>query len=158
MSRYQRYLCRLIELSEKEIYRNRRDIAIRDLAVMYNRIFLRTRRLFENVYRRDLVSAFRVLMESGKVEIAASSATHAYLPALIAEPTAVKAQLGLAVSHFRKHFGKTPAGIWLPECGFSPKMDGLLKEAGLGYFFLESHGLLSNDPGSRRDRPRKIRY
>src|SRR4030067_1266476 len=151
MSRYQRYLCKLIELSEKEIYRNRKHIRVRDLASMYHRRFLRTRHLFENVYRRDLLSAFRELMESGRVEIATSSATHAYLPALMTEPAAVKAQIQLAVAHFRKFFGRKPPGIWLPECGFSPDMDSLLKEAGLGYFFLESHGVLNSALGSRKN-------
>jgi 1,4-alpha-glucan branching enzyme len=151
MSRYQRYLCRLIELSEKEIYRNRKDIRLRDLAHMYHKRFIRTRHLFEHVYRRDLISAFRGLMESGRIEIATCSATHAYLPALMTEPAAVKAQIQLAVAHFRKFFGKKPPGIWLPECGFSPDMDSLLKEAGLGYFFLESHGVLNSAPGSRKN-------
>ena len=151
MNRYQKYLCKLIELSEKEIYRNRKDSRLKDLANMYQRRFLRTRHLFENVYRRDLVSAFRGLMESGRVEIATSSATHAYLPALMTGTAAVKVQIQLAVAHFRKFFGKKPSGIWLPECGFSPEMDSLLKAAGLGYFFLESHGVLNNTPGSRKN-------
>ena len=151
MSRYQIYLCKLIELSEKEIHRNRKDIRVRELAHMYHRRFLRTKHLFENVYRRDLISAFRELMGSGRLEIATSSATHAYLPALMTEPAAVKAQIQLAVAHFRKFFGRKPQGIWLPECGFSPDMDSLLREAGLGYFFLESHGVLNSAPGSRKN-------
>lgn len=151
MNRYQQYLCRLIELSGKEIYRNRKDIRFRDLAKMYHRRFLRIRHLFENVYRRDLISAFRRLMESGSVEIAASSATHAYLPALMTEPAAVKAQIQLAAAHFKKFFGRKPSGIWLPECGFTPEMDTLLKDAGLGYFFLESHGVLNNSSGDRKN-------
>jgi len=151
MNRYQRYLHKLIELSEKEIRRNRKDIRFRDLAKMYHRRFLKIRHLFENVYRRDLIAAFRGLMESGRVEIAASSATHAYLPALMSEPTSVKAQLQLAVAHFKKIFATRPSGIWLPECGFSSEMDRLLKGAGLGYFFLESHGVLNTIPKSRKN-------
>ena len=151
MDRYQRYLGRLIELSRKEIYRNRKNTRFSDLAKMYHRRFLRTRRLFENVYRKDLISAFRRLMESGRIEIATSSATHAYLPALITEPRAVKAQLQLAVAHFEKFFGSRPAGIWLPECGFTPEMDDLLKDAGLGYFFLESHGVLNSSLKSKKN-------
>ncbi len=144
MSRYQKYIYRLIELSEKEISRNKKDIRFRDLSEMYRRRFLRTRRLFEDVYRKDLISAFRGLMESGSVEIAASSATHAYLPALMIEPVAVKAQMRLAVEHFKKFFGRKPSGIWLPECGFTAGMDSMLKDAGLGYFFLESRGVLNS--------------
>jgi 1,4-alpha-glucan branching enzyme len=151
MNRYQRYLGGLIELSRKEIYRNRKNIRLNDLAKMYHKRFLRTRHLFENIYGKDLISAFRRLMESGRIEIATSSATHAYLPALMTEPGAVKAQLQLAVAHFKKFFAIEPAGIWLPECGFTPEMDVLLKDAGLGYFFLESHGVLNSSPKSKKN-------
>jgi len=151
MSRYQRYLDGLVELSRKEIYRNRKDIRLSDLAKMYHKRFLRTRRLFENAYGKDLVSAFKRLRESGRIEIVTSSATHAYLPALMTEPGAVKVQLQLAVAHFEKFFSVRPAGIWLPECGFTPEMDVLLKGAGLGYFFLESHGVLDSSLKSRKN-------
>jgi 1,4-alpha-glucan branching enzyme len=67
------------------------------------------------------------------------------------EPTAAKAQIQLAVAHFKKFFGRKPAGIWLPECGFTAKMDRLLKNTGLGYFFLESHGVLNDSPDSRKN-------
>jgi 1,4-alpha-glucan branching enzyme len=118
---------------------------------MYRKRFLRIRHLFENVYRRDLISALRGLMEAGKIEIATSSATHAYLPALMSEPAAVKAQIQLAVEHYKKFFARKPSGIWLPECGFTPEMDNLLKDAGLGYFFLESHGVVDRSPGSEKN-------
>ena len=151
MSRYQRYLSALIELSGREIYRNRKDIKFRELATMYRKRFLKTRQLFENVYRRDLITPFSKLMESGKIEIAMCSATHAYLPALMPEPIAAKTQIQLAVKHYKKFFGKKPRGLWLPECGFTPAMDILLKDAGLGYFFLESHGVVNSSPGCRKN-------
>jgi len=151
MNRYQQYLSKLIELSEREIYRNRKDIRFQYLAKMYHRRFLRIRHLFENIYKKDLISAFRRLMESDSIEIITSSATHAYLPALMTEPGAAKPQVQLAVAHFKKFFGRKPSGIWLPECGFTPDMDTLLKDAGLGYFFLESHGVLNSTSGDRKN-------
>jgi 1,4-alpha-glucan branching enzyme len=151
MNRYQRYLSALIELSGREIYRNRKDSRFRNVAAMYRKRFLKTKHLFENVYRRDLIAAFRKLMESGRVEIATCSATHAYLPALMPEPTSAEVQIQLAVAHYKKFFGKKPPGIWLPECGFTPAMDLLLKDADLGYFFLESHGVVNSSPGSRKN-------
>ncbi|MDH4232851.1 MAG: DUF1957 domain-containing protein [Nitrospirota bacterium] len=151
MNRYQRYLSALIELSRREIYRNRKDIRFREIAAMYRKRFLKTKHLFENVYRKDLITAFRKLMESGNIEIATCSATHAYLPALMTEPAATEAQIRLAMDNYKKFFEKKPPGIWLPECGFTPAMDILLKDAGLGYFFLESHGVVNSSPGSRKN-------
>jgi 1,4-alpha-glucan branching enzyme len=151
MSRYQRYLSGLIELSGREIYRNRKDARFREIATIYRKRFLKTKHLFEDVYRKDLITAFRKLMESGNIEIATCSATHAYLPALMAESVAAEVQIQLAVSHYKKFFKKSPPGIWLPECGFTPAMDTLLKDAGLGYFFLESHGVVNTSAGSRKN-------
>ncbi|MEW6107772.1 MAG: 1,4-alpha-glucan branching protein domain-containing protein [Nitrospirota bacterium] len=147
--RYQGYLNNLIELSEKEIFRTHGDIRLQPVARMYNERFLMIRHLFENTYRKDLTSEFGSLMDSGNIEIITSAATHAYLPALMIVPDAVKAQILLASEHYRHAFGKIPDGIWLPECGFSPGIDRFVNEAGIDFFFLESHGILNSIPKSR---------
>jgi len=148
-TRYLRYLERLIELSEKELFRTRKDSSFHPLAKMYHDKFLRIKQLYDNSYKKDLTSAFWALMDSGKAEIITCAATHAYLPALMIEPSAVKAQINLAAEHFRSAFGKKPNGMWLPECGFAPGIDQFIKGAGIDFFFLESHGLLNSVPKSR---------
>lgn len=146
MRRYQRHLNNLIELSEKEIFRTKGHLTLEPLARMYHRKFSETKHFFENTYRKDLTSAFGSLMNSGKVEIITSSATHGYLPALMTEPMAVKAQIRLAADYFKARFGRNPGGMWLPECGYMPGFDTLLSEAGADFFFLESHGILNHKP------------
>ncbi len=147
--RYEQYLDSLIELAEKEVFRNRRHAVMKSLATMYLRRFTRIRHLFLEVYRRDLVSAFNALRGSGKIELIASTATHAYLPALITVPLAVEAQIQLGVENHNKTFGTKPEGMWLPECGFVPDLDVMLGRRNVKYFFLESHGLLNSTPASR---------
>ena len=39
--------------------------------------------------------------------------------------------------------------MWLPECGYMPGHDEILKEHGLQYFFLDTHGLLFAEPRPR---------
>lgn len=149
MERYRKYLAGLIELSEKEIFRTRSDRGLGPVAKMYHKRFLKTRHLFEDVYRGDLTAAFGSLSGSGRIELITSAATHAYLPALMTEPLAVRAQILMGTDYFKKTFGRDPAGMWLPECGFTPGLDPYLKEAGINYFFLESHGLLNSIPRPR---------
>lgn len=149
VSRYAKYLDSLIDLAEKEVCRNRRHAAIRPLAAMYLRRFLRIRHLFDKVYRRDLVSAFGALAGTGKIELITSTATHAFLPALITTPPAAEAQVQLGIDHHCRTFGKEPEGMWLPECGFVPALDAILGKSGIKYFFLESHGLLNSSPASK---------
>ncbi len=149
MERYKNHIGQLIELTEKEIFRTRKDSAFRPLAKMYHEKFLKIKYLFDIVYRKDLTAAFSSLQGSGKIEIITSAATHAYLPALMNEPRAVRAQLALASEHSGKFFGKKTSGIWLPECGFAPGIDAFVKDAGFSFFFLESHGVLNSIPKSR---------
>ncbi len=147
--RYELYLNSLIDLAEKEVFRNRRRAAIKPLAAMYLRRFLRIRYLFQEVYRRDLISALGSLRDSGRIELIASTATHAFLPALITVPAAAEAQIQLGIEHHRRTFGSRPQGMWLPECGFVPELDSMLGKRKVKYIFLESHGLLNSTPASR---------
>ena len=49
-------------------------------------------------------------------------------------PQAVRAQIMVAKENHIKNFGKAPAGIWLPECGYYNGADDLLAEAGIKFF------------------------
>jgi 1,4-alpha-glucan branching enzyme len=131
----------LCELSEKEVERTRHLKPFHDTARMYRDRFHAARKDYLHHWRMDLVHAFRRLQDHGSLEIITSGATHGYLPLLRVNPQAVRAQILVAVRHYRETFGRAPRGIWLPECGFYPGLDGLLKEAGLRYFFVDTHGI-----------------
>jgi 1,4-alpha-glucan branching enzyme len=146
MERFGRYLDGLIDLSEKEVFRVRRDKDFGPLSKMYLKRFVHIRRLYEDVYRKDLIEGFRRLADSGRIRIITCAATHAYLPALMPVPAAAEAQVRVGVDYYRKIFGQPPEGIWLPECGFAPALDKILQMNGLEYFFLDSHGLLNSMP------------
>ncbi|MFV1950464.1 MAG: glycoside hydrolase family 57 protein [Nitrospinota bacterium] len=145
-SRYIRHLDRLIELAEKEIDRTMYKRELHRLALMYHRRFLEARELFVNKYKKDLISAFKKFQNLKKLEILTSCATHGYLPLLGIHPSAVRTQIKIAVDHYKKTFGIKPAGMWLPECGFYPGIDEVLREAGIRYFFLDTHGISNGDP------------
>jgi len=147
--RYLRYINNLIELSEKELLRNRGDISFEPLARMYNDRFKRVKFLYEESCKKDLTAAFRRLRETGKVEIITTAATHSYLPVLSMYPQAVRAQIRVAKANHIKNFGEAPAGIWLPECGYYNGADNLLEEAGIKFFFMDTHGILNGTPTPR---------
>ncbi|MCX5711147.1 MAG: DUF1957 domain-containing protein, partial [Candidatus Omnitrophica bacterium] len=72
--------------------------------------------------------------------------THGYFPLMDVCRASVRAQVKVAVQHYESVFGKKPRGIWLPECGYHPGHDEILKEAGIKYFFTDSHGILHGTP------------
>ncbi len=149
ISRYERHLNRLIELASKEVHRTASQPEFHRLATMYLERFLQTRHAFTQEYGRDLVSAFGHIQDLGKLEIITCGATHGFLPLLNVVPSAVRAQVRVAVAHYEETFGRPPHGIWLPECGYYPGLDEVLRDAGLQFFFTESHGLLYADPRPR---------
>jgi 1,4-alpha-glucan branching enzyme len=157
MDRFQRYLDSRIDLAEKEIFRTRNEPRLTPLARMYHERFLAARHVFEVTYGRDFIRPFRALDRSGKVELVTSAATHAYLPLHMSEPSTMRTQIGLGARSFQRHFGKKPSGIWLPECGYAPGLDAFVAEAGIRYFFLESHGLLNAAPKPAKSIYRPVR-
>ncbi len=144
-ARYMKHINQLIELSHKEIERTTWQKQFQNLAIMYLNHFCRSRDTFEK-YNRNLVSAFKNFQDAGKLEIITCGATHGYFPLMDVCRDSVKAQLRTAVSHYEKHLGRKPRGIWLPECGYYPGQDEMLREVGLKFFFTDSHGVLHGTP------------
>jgi len=147
--RFQRRLEELIELSEKEVVRHRYDPAGTEVAQFYRDRFVRLREYYLRGCGRDVAGAFGRLQEKGFVEIVVCPATHGYLPLLRHEPSAVRAQVTVAMEHYRKRFGRDPQGMWLPECAYYPGLDEVLADAGIRYFFLETHGILEGSTRAR---------
>ena len=115
--------------------------------------FRRLRVLFESE-DRDLPGAFSVLEDCGRIEIATSAATHAYLP-LLARDESIHLQLAAACGEHRRLFGREPAGVWIPECAYRPRglwapegapgprvragIEEYLAQHGLQFFFTDAH-------------------
>ena len=149
MTRYALRLEKLCELADKEVHRTRGDPTFHPLALYYQAEFRELAGLFNDRYHRDLVSAFRRLEDAGRLELLTCGATHGFLPLMQMYPEAVRAQVAVAVAHHRRHFGRDPAGIWLPECGYFPGLDRYLAEQNIRYFFVDTHGVTDATPRPR---------
>jgi 1,4-alpha-glucan branching enzyme len=147
--RYTRHLENLFELAGKELARTKKeDPAFVEAAQMYVDNLGASLDLWNNRYKRNLIKAFGELQEEGVLEIITCGATHGFLP-LISTPESRRAQVQIAVANYRKHFGRQPRGIWLPECAYEPGIEDLLKEAGIEYFIGDTHAILYGDPRPR---------
>jgi 1,4-alpha-glucan branching enzyme len=144
--RYLNHLDKLIELSYKEMERTRFEPRFNALAHMYNQRFLEARGLFEGKYRRNLALAFRRFQDLGKLEIMTCAGTHCFLPLQEVYKPLVQAQVRVATAQYEKVFGRRPRGIWLPECGYQPGDDNILKDEGIRFFIVDTHGILHGTP------------
>ena len=129
----------------------------------------------------NLVARFRRLEEQGAIEIITCGATHGYLP-LLSSDAAAEEQIRVAVATHRRHFGRAPRGMWLPECAYRPAgpwpseaidrlqsldrtrhervgLETLLGRHGIDYFFVDTHLVSGGRPlGVYADRFEALRH
>ncbi|MBL7999283.1 MAG: DUF1957 domain-containing protein, partial [Candidatus Kapabacteria bacterium] len=111
---------------------------------------------FTTTYKRSIIGALRELQDSGDIEIMTCGATHGYF-ALLGNDASIRLQLKAAAENYKKHFGRSPRGVWLPECAYRPAypwktylpvphlqkpiprpgVEQLVHEAGLEYFVVD---------------------
>lgn len=144
--KYINYLENLIELSEKEIKRTTFNEKMNNLSKYYYERYSDDLKLFRDEFKCDLISQFKHFQDIGVLEIITCGATHGYFPILYVNEKTVRAQIAVGVQTYERYFGKKPRGIWLPECGYVPEADKYLREFGVDYAIVESHGVLYANP------------
>ena len=144
--KYINYLENLIELSDKEIKRTTFNEKMNNLSKYYYERYSEDLRLFRDEFKCDLISQFKHFQDIGVLEIITCGATHGYFPILYVNEKTVRAQIAVGVQTYERYFGKKPRGIWLPECGYVPEADKYLREFGVDYAIVESHGVLYANP------------
>lgn len=140
-SRYLNYINNRLELAEKEIIRTSNTPEYQKLARLYRRLYLDTLDIFAKQYDCNLLTAFQKFHVAGNLELITCAATHGFLPLLNKSDVAVRNQIDIGVDTFTSHIGFPPTGFWLPECGYYPGLEKHLKNAGINYFFVNSHGI-----------------
>ena len=144
--RYIKYLEKHIELCEKEVKRTVYDSRLNRLSHYYLDRYSNDLYVFKDLYNCNLIEAFKYFQDAGFLEIITCGATHGYFPILYVNEKTVRAQIAVGVQTYEKYFGRKPRGIWLPECGYVPEADKYLREFGIEFTIVETHGVLYADP------------
>ncbi|TVR12194.1 MAG: DUF1957 domain-containing protein [Planctomycetota bacterium] len=145
-ARYRHYCSRLLELAEQEVHA-KGQCAMAAAATMYRDHYRFCLQQLDR-WHNNILGWVRMLMDAGVIEGITCGATHGFLP-LMRTRQAQRAQIQIAAANFRKHFDRDPKGIWLPECGYTPGIEDLLQEAGIRFFFVDSHGIYYGSPRPR---------
>ena len=133
--------------SARSSARSEHDPRFTDLARFYPTSSRESARVFRETYGSDLVRAFRKHRDAGKLEIITCGATHGFLPLMDTVPQAVRAQVQVAAQHYRRRFGRDPVGHLAAGVRLHARAtSAYLREAGLRFSFLESHGLTDAHP------------
>ena len=146
-SRYEKKLEKYCDLANKEIHRTKAKAhnEFHEAARMHHDIVHRSLHIFRETYKRNIVDGFKRFQDEGVLEIITCGATHGFLP-LMKTKNAQRAQILIAKRNYQKHFGRPPRGIWLAECGYDLGVDAFLEEAGIKFFFVDTHGILFGTP------------
>ncbi|MEK7411877.1 MAG: 1,4-alpha-glucan branching protein domain-containing protein [Planctomycetota bacterium] len=144
--RYRQRVGRLLELAELEVAA-KSGSPFAAAATMYRDHYRFCLSQLER-FGGNVLGWVRHLRDLGVIEPITCTATHGFLP-LMHSIEARRAQIEIAVANYTKHFGEQPRGMWLAECGYVPGVEDLLKEAGIRFFFVETHGLYFGEPRPR---------
>lgn len=87
--------------------------------------------------------AFQDAAGKGRVELAASAATHAVLP-MLATRAGMRLQMDAGIRSHRRRFG-WDGGFWLPECAYVPGLEWRLEEHGVRWLCVDQSAHL-RDP------------
>jgi len=148
-----------IRASEKDHadFAQRGEQHLQPQAEYWREFYSRTKQLFLERYRGNVVAGFKTLSDAGVLDAMTCGATHGYFPLLLRDDN-IRGQINCAIETHELHFGKRPRGIWLPECGYRPRyawsppvgpesfrnmseertgVEELVAEAGLEYFVVD---------------------
>jgi len=106
--RYVQRIENLIRLAGKEVERTRWEPEFNHLARMYHARFCRAREVFVNQYQNNLLNGFRRFFDAGKLELITCAATHGFLPLMVVNENAQRAQIEVGCREFARHFGRRP--------------------------------------------------
>jgi len=144
--RYAWHMGRLVELAEREVARTRNDPRFHPAALHYLDRFRATLAQYDGRYHRDVTAAFRAVSDAGQATLITCGATHGFLPLMSLGAPSWRAQIGTAAKAFERAIGHPPEGMWLPECGYTPGVEAVLREFGIRWFVVDTHGILDACP------------
>lgn len=136
------YLDSLIEFGKKEIIRTKNVKELNKNALMYFEKVLETKRYFTEVYEQNLLKYFSNYAKKGLIEILATAGTYMYMPHYADIPEVMNAQIEIGLYAVRHFFGISADGFFLPELGYTPGMEKLLRMYGVNYTILSSQSFL----------------
>ncbi len=161
-SEFPKYLERKIAAAREDeaLFNSTGEFHYAETARFWQSFFSTALNDFESL-NRDIVRGFREFNDKGLIEIITCGATHGYLP-LLGTDESVRAQIRTAVTTHERHIGKSPRGMWAPECGYRPAgpwtypvsnadntptppafqrigVEQALAESGIEFFFVDTH-------------------
>lgn len=118
------YLDQKIEaaLENKDEFAKIKNEHLEKVSVFWEEYYTDIKNIFIDIYSRNVLAGFRKLQDNDHLEIITCAATHGYFP-LLGSDEAIDAQVRVGKESYKRHFGRDPKGMWLPECAYRPSYE-----------------------------------
>lgn len=142
---YLDFLDKRLALGKKELNRNKDDS--KALTIIQNTIdrYKELKDLFAHKFSSNLIAKFAEYQQKGLVEILGTCATELFAPHYADLQEAISAQVEIGLQAYKKSFGEIPDGFYLPEFGYTPGIEKIIKAYGYTYTILSSRSVLLTD-------------
>jgi len=120
------------------------DTAEQKKSRTFYRNFLNETLDYFEMNKGDLLRCFKNHADSGNLTLITTAATHALLPAYRSQAELVDTQVSMGMEVFKKHFGASPEGFWMPEMAYYTGLDNILLENGIKYTFCDTRAVYLN--------------
>lgn len=142
---YVTWLEKHIQLGDAEIERNASENEVKEIASSLKEKYILLKDDFEVKYNKLLIPAFAELKQKGYLEILATTGTDIFVPHFYDLPEVVSAQIEIGLQAFRHSFGEIPEGFWLPEKGYAPGIEKLIRGYGFSYTIVDARSILLSE-------------
>lgn len=139
---YVEYLDKRLDLGKKENTRNKGNEAVTKIVKAEIERIQNTKTDFIEKYNSNLIGAFADNVKKGKLELLATCATDLFVPHYADTKEIISAQIECGLNAYRQYFGETPEGFWIPELGYYPGLENLIKAYGFSYTVLDARSVL----------------
>ena len=142
---YVSFLDKRIALGKKEVNRSKDNPAANALATAITEKNKELKKDFTDKYSKNLIAQFAKYQKEGLIEILGTCATDIFMPYYADLPEALSAQIEMGLQSYKKCFGELPEGFYLPELGYTPGIEKLIRSYGYSYTILHSRSILLTD-------------
>lgn len=139
---YVNYLNDLIEFGKKELVRTKNSKELHKNAEIYLEKIIETKRYFTEVYEENLLKYFANYAKQGVIEILATCGTYMFMPHYADMSEILNAQVETGLYSVRHYFGIAAEGFFLPELGYAPGIEKVLRMYGVNYTIVPSQSFL----------------
>ncbi len=136
------FLDKRIALGKKEMTRCKDNPQALSIATATTEKNKEIKKSFVDDYKKNLLAQFVQFQKQGLVEILGTCATDIFMPYYADLPESLSAQIEMGLQSYKKCFGELPEGFYLPEFGYTPGIETIIRSYGYSYTILHSRSIL----------------